>query len=844
MYGGNRYIVPIADGSPLELIGSKGRNLHALVEKGYKVPLAFCLTTRAYELFVALNDLEKRIAMAINKSADTASQRSAEIMQLFGEADIPDQIMEEFRNNDAFRDERAAWAVRSSSDLEDQPSSSFAGLYDTYLSVRGLEQIIEAVQRCWASLWTERAIAYREENKIGHKLARMAVVLQLMVDAKVSGVLFTKDPTCPEQCEMMVEYCAGLADQLVSGRLRPCSCRVSLERGIVDHLAEGHCSVLGDHDILMLSSVGAQIERDFSLPQDVEWAFDGKDFYFLQTRPITGIGVPLYGLDQVWTRANIAEVLPNAVTPLTWSIFRVTLFSESILSTDPIEEDAAENVDVERDSESGIRRIQGRIYIRLRHFLDSFCYLPFVSPRVLEQVLGVDLPDEARSYIPPRNLAVRLAQGLFVLNALGIGDRLAKMAKAMPSLPASNDLDGLLSWNSRCFHLHLKCTAYSIGAFAFLAKSLRSWLSQSAEDLLPSLLIGRENLQTAAQGFSLMDMAERVRRYPALHDKLLRGVSLPGDSHDIGTLEGGLEFLELFDRFLESNGARAAEEFELATPRWSEDSGFLLEVLKKFLGPEDGIPDHVRRSLSMDRRAIVSQIKSELNPFQQWIFTRVLASYSEFCTLRENMKYRLMEGYGRLRQHFLECASQLVKRDVISAEEDVFFLTVAEVRSLMRSQERLREIRLLIEGRRQRHERWNSRKSLPLLVGVRHEPAGSAGDALSGIGCSGGVVEGRARVLMDASQAHLLNPGEILVTKYTDPGWTPLFLVANGLVAEIGGFLSHGATVAREYGLPAVVNVDEATSRIRTGDLIRLDGAKGRVVILASGSDRVITTEI
>lgn len=542
--------------------------------------------------------------------------------------------------------------------------------------------------------------------------------------------------------------------------------------------------------------------------------------------------------DDIWTRANIAEVLPNVVTPLTWSIFKTTLLHESTFST----QEGVES-DTEKTFESGIRRIQGRIYIRLRDFLNSFCYLPFVTPRVLEQVLGVDLPAEVQHYAPPWDMPVRLSQGLFLLNALGFGDRLARMAKFMPPLPSSHNMDDLLIWTSHCFHVHLKCTAYSIGAFALLAKCLRGWLPHRAEELLPTLLVGRENLQTAAQGFSLQDIAERVRSYPALHRRLLQDVSLPRDSREILTLAGGLEFLELFDRFLESNGARAVEEFELAIPRWSEDSGFLLGVLKKLLETEEAVHHHGRKKLTMDRRAIIAQVNAELNPYRQWIFGRVLAAYSDFCTLRENMKYRLMEGYGRLRGYFLGSAEGLVRKGLILEEGDIFFLTLGEVRSLVNSREHSRDLRADIMARRKRHDMWISQEVPPLLVGGDHGPTDCAEDELSGIGCSAGIVEGRARVLKDVSQAHLLSPGEILVAKHTDPGWTLLFLVAKGLVTEVGGFLSHGATVAREYGLPAVVNVTGATSRIRTGDMIRVDGGRGLVIILTSIIRNTVTTQ-
>ena len=835
MFVGNSYLIDLSDRPAHELIGSKGRNLLALMEKGYKVPAAFCLTTRAYELFLTVNHLDGRILKAIDRPESSAEDRSAEIIRLFDTAEFPLHVKEEISNCQEFRDERLTWAVRSSSDLEDQPKASFAGQYDTYLNIKGLDAILNAVKRCWASLWTGRAITYREENAIGHASAQMAVIVQIMVEAEVAGVLFTRDPTQTGQGAMLVEYCHGLGDELVSGRLTPCSCRVDMKKATVHRISNPHCDMLSDREILTLSSIGALIERDFNVPQDVEWAYEGGSFHILQTRPISEVAQPSCGLDEVWTRANIAEVLPNVVTPLTWSIFKATLLNESIPSADR----EAEYDHTEKGSSSGVRRIQGRIYIRLRDFLSSFCYLPFVSPDVLKQVLGVDLPTEVQHYLPPRDLRVRLSQSLFLWNVLGLGRRLTTMAKSMPPLPTSDRFEELLLWNTRCFFIHLKCTAYSIGAFALLARYLRNWLPLEAEELLPKLLVGKEDLQTAAQGFSLKEMADSVRRHSLLHRRLLGEVSLQSDTHHIMALEGGAEFLEMFDRFLESNGARAAEEFELATPRWSEDTGFLLSVLKKFLESEETVDVHGRREGSLEREAIIVRINAKLNPGRKWIFTRVLSSYSEFCTLRENMKYRLMEGYGKLRRYFLLCASELAAIGILQESEDIFFLTYPEVQSLMNDRVVSQHLESAMKARRKSHELWKSQEAPPLLVGGDPVPHDSTVSELSGIGCSAGIVEGRARVLEDVSLAHLLNQGEILVAKHTDPGWTPLFLVAKGLVTEIGGFLSHGATVAREYGLPAVVSVHGATSRIRTGDMIQVDGGRGQVTILSHDIDNI-----
>jgi len=710
--------------------------------------------------------------------------------------------------------------VRSSGLSEDSPAASFAGQYETVLDVRDAEALRSAVEHCWQAAQSSRVQAYRSRYKHPHDDGRIPLLVQRQVPATISGVLFTLDPVSGSDGEMLIEAVPGPGEGLVSGHVAPVRYRVS-RHGHVH--APSSPALLSPEQCRALAELGVRIERILGAGQDIEWAIAGEQVYILQARPITQSGASL-PLSQFWTRANIGEVLPHVITPMTWAVFQATLLNDPAFMLD--ESGGAHD-------RGGVTCIHGRAYIRLDGILDSFCYLPLITPQVMSQVLGVKLPLSVQSYTRPAGLPVRLAQGAFILDALGFLPRLSWMIKKMPSPPAAvpENLVSLVAWTTRCFQLHLKCTAYAIGAFGLLQHLLSRWVAGDAEMLLSQLLTGSEDLQTAAQGISLWRLAQQVQENPALRQVLESNPSWPVNAQQLLGIAGGPEFTRTFQGFLEENGARAAGEFELATPRWREAPAFVLEVLLKFVQAQQtaNFPSSFTRQCQ--REAAIAQIRATSKPVRRWILTRLIASYSFYTAARENVKYRLMEGYAQLRHVFLGIGADLASRGVLSNANDVFFLTPSEALALARGDEAAQQTPALIQTRKKRHIYDESQVAPDLVLGDGREFTGSQEGGLTGIGCSPGTVEGVARVLFDISEMATLKPGEILVAPHTDPGWTPLFLVCKAIVTEVGGFLSHGATVAREYGVPAVVNVKGATAQIHTGDFIRVDGTGGRITL-------------
>ena len=827
-----KYFVHLLDLDTASIFGAKALNLYYLANNGFDVPKTYCVNSNAYTDFIIENNLSGIITEILYDKSISHQLKSNKITTLIKHGTISQRLINSLCHHDSINFIDTKWAVRSSSNLEDLPETSFAGLYDTFLNVKGSDNILDAIKKCWASLWSERALVYREKNNLNHTLSIMAVLIQEMVCAETAGVVFTRSPDISNHNDLFLEYYEGIGESLVSGRITPYSCRINKLNLIIEHLKLPGEKIFAEDEIKKLTILALKVEKHFGCPQDIEWAFDGRTIFLLQTRPIPNLShVESLPNEGVWTRANIGEVLPNVITPLTWDIFRATLMNCPRLALKPSNN--------EQVFDNGIRQIHGRGYIRLEFFLNSFSYLPFVTPKVMSKVLGTNLTTDIHSYLRPSGIRVRLAQLLFLLNAFKILPRLSWMIKKLPPLPQKdhNDLEAIITWNARCFHLHLKCTAYSIGAFALLSHLLDRWLPSEAENLIPLLLTGNENLQTAAQGISLWELSNYVRAHPDLKNILENDFNRPFTRHHAANVEGGPQFFSMLQTFLDVNGARAAEEFELAVPRWREDPTFVMDVIRNFLeAPVNGtipLDPAVRHS---KRQQAMSHIKSSLQPIQRLAFIQLLASYADFCTLRENVKYHLMEGYALLRNVFLEMGAILKSKGLLEHTKDVFFLRPSEIMAIFSGNQPEQKTTVLVSERKTQHAIWESQYAPNLIVTGALVESKSNGDALSGIGCSPGVVEGVARVLFDISEADTLEPGEILVAPHTDPGWTPLFLSCKAVVTEIGGFLSHGATVAREYGIPAVVNVKEVTQLVKTGDIIQVNGTKGIITIYESKS--------
>ena len=752
----NQYLFSIPGYADSCLLGTKGLNLEVLCRKGFSVPLTFCLGTNAYRHFVAVCKKSSIMERLLKDNEMAPSERHLAISDIIHNTLVPEEIQNEILQNGIISGTNSRWAVRSSSNKEDMENSSFAGLYESYLNIEGPSAVIEAVKQCWASLWSERAIIYREKHGLKHSDVSMSVLIQTMVDAVYSGVIFTKGPNTTANYGMLVEYTEGLGDRLVSGQINPLTCKVNNDKATVGYLSGVKGKMLDDDKIIGLCRTASQIEAIFGSPQDIEWTYDGTKFFILQARPITTIRSFQNRMDKLWTRANVGEVLPGVVTPLTWSVFSAMLLENQLISPD------------RSFSDTGIRLIKGRVYIRVDSFLNSFCYLPFVTPQTMERVLGLRLAGYDGSYKRPAGFFVRLAQGLFLLNLTGVFPRLAMKARKLPPLGKTmgKGLELLFQWCTRCFRLHLLCTAYAIGAFAAISFYLNKWMPSQTGRILPLILIGRENLQTAVQGRSLSELACHVQAYPALKEFMKKDFEWSRTSECISTIGGGPQFLSMLEDFLKTNGARTAEEFELALPRWREDPSFVFAVIRKFLeglSSSFSFAEHHQRE-TQQQEAVQSVINT-LPMFKRLFFKQLLNTYRTFTTLRENMKYRLMEGLAEVRHVFLDFGGELRKSNLLIDRNDVFFLNTTEIETSLRGGSNTDEINRIILSRKENYSRLIKEQVQDFVVEGIEEIEFSMGldsddQELTGVGCSPGVAEGSPGSSTIFLETNLLKPAK------------------------------------------------------------------------------------
>jgi len=890
-------ILPLdTEHASLEAAGGKGMNLACMVRAGFPVPGGFIITTAAYDAFTA-NGLTGWILDVVSSIPPDDPQAleaaSATIRARFAAGQTPHGLTEALCDAYAALG-RPAVAVRSSATAEDLPGMSFAGQQDTYLNIVGEDALQKAVVDCWSSLWSARAIGYRARNGILHKDVSLAVVVQEMVPGEASGVLFTADPLGGKRTEVVIEATLGLGEALVSGQVEPDRYVVDavewriLEKTLgskaiairgragggtitVEEDAAA-CQALPDEAILELARLGWRAADHFGTPQDVEWARADGRLFLLQSRPITS----LYPLPddvspeplRVMFSFGAMQGMLDPMTPLGRDAMCAALvggarsFGYSFtVETQPVLKVAGERLWVDL---AGL--VRNRIGRRL-----SIAALGYITPGA--QAALKSLIEQGR-FPPPGPLSARTALRLVWVMAPVVVRALRTLLRPDAEREALfRQLERLVD----DFEARFAATA-TLGermavvretanqAFEFVLPQFvpRFGMGMATYNLLTQLAAslpdGAHDTQTMMRGMphnvtTDMDLAlwqaAQAIRADAPSAARFEGMDVTTLAADY--LAGRLpeRSQEAVDAFLSRYGARGLGEIDLGRPRWREDPTPVMQTLRSYLQVRDadGSPDavyergravaeaEIDRLVAALRRTPGGRIKARL---AGWAARRMRA----LVGLRESPKFAIIRRFGLVREAMLADGQALVKDGVLDRPEDVFFLHMAELEALAAA--RQRDWAALVRERRRAYERECLRVQIPRLLlsdgsafyaGVTasdgERPAAAGPDAIiAGSPVSPGVVEGVVCVVLDPRRAQLA-PGEILVCPGTDPSWTPLFLVAGGLVMEVGGMMTHGSVVAREYGIPAVVGVHEATQRLETGQRIRVDGSAGTIVILS-----------
>jgi pyruvate,water dikinase len=876
------------DRAALPIAGGKAANLGELIRAGFPVPEGFCVTTAAYEIVAGgagldqiLDDLAETPPDDTARLAELAAAARARLLEAPVSPGVAGAITGAYRalGNGA----SVPVAVRSSATAEDLPHASFAGQQDTYLNVIGDEAVLGAVRRCWASLWTDRAVSYRASNGIDPRSVRLAVAVQRMVEAAVAGILFTANPLTGRRRQAVIDASPGLGEAVVSGAVNPDHFVVNtatgeiVERRLGDKRVAVRASAGGgtqrvelggggaslrDDQIRALAALGARVEAHYGSPQDTEWAIDGRgEIRLLQARPITTLfplpaSAPATDDDlRVYFSFNVAQGVYRPLTPMGVQAFRLAAASIAALVGRPT-----------RDPYSGPASFTdagGRIFLDITpvlrttlgsRLLDRGMRIGEARSAPILRSLGADprlAPVERLRWSFVRVVLLLMIRGripLRVVQALlrpaAARSRVARLEaklRALGDVPRDADTAQrlrtverlLLGFPPRILPGVVPVFASGMGVYALSGVLLRGLATDDERQLV---LRGLPHNPTTEMDLALWALAQEVRADPAAARTVRE---TPPErltqAYRDGTLPPKLQS-GLAD-FLRTYGHRGVAEIDLGLPRWSEDPTYILGVLANYLrldNPELA-PDVQFHRGAREAEEMVAELtrrakrKGRLRGALVGFFldrTHALAG------LREVPKFYAVLVLARARVLLGEIGEELAETGRLEQAEDVFFVTLPEVRAALTTGADLRSV---VRERRAGYERELNRRHIPrILLSDGTEPTAeetldaSADGALRGTPASPGVVSAKARVILEPSGASL-EPGEILVAPSTDPGWTPLFLTAGGLVMEMGGAMSHGAVVAREYGIPAVVGVPDATERIATGERIAVDGSAGTV---------------
>lgn len=848
-------IIPLASATTLEDVGGKAVNLARLIAVGAPVPDGFVLTSAALQHFVAEQE-------ALPPDVDSA------VMATW-QSDFSDGPV----------------IVRSSAVGEDSEGASFAGQLDSVPDVRTVDQLRAAILRVWSSQWSARALSYQQAR--GTCLRGMGVIVQRQADAAVSGVLFTVSPTDPSG--MLLEYCDGLGEALVSGEVNPG--RVTIARqgfqwtlaAVPDEPAPGESLLLNDSQVHTLARLALDIERAFGAAQDIEWTIDrsGRP-WIVQARPITAGGFETTAAAEpapavLWTNANVNENFPQPICPLLYSIARVGYYHyfRNLGTAFGISERRLIRM------EPALRQIIGvhgaRMYYNLTNIHAVLRTAPFgdLLAASFNQFTGAE-PDgkedteasagDSRA-TQIREVAVIAArttwQYLFLTRRVEEFERGVDefAARTHPRLLAGTPPDLLLEHFRGVLDIRYNgwknaslADAGSMVCYGALQRFLaRAFPGEDQQALHNTLLKALPDLVSSKPPLKLWELSRMVKADPALQ-QLFASSEAPAILAQLAD-ERFRDFKTAFDDFLENWGFRCSAELMLTAPSFQEDPAPVIDLLKAYFAMDGDSPaDQLRRQAEgrlRDTKTMLSALRGR--PVWRWLpFVRqsklaaVLLRWTQTSIqLRERARLKQALLYSRLRRISLALGGALTERGRLAAADDIFFLTADEVDLLASGGEMFPgHARELVTLRRQAHAELSARTppdSMRLPAGEyldAHGESGRAGAidgdaALTGVGACGGRTTAPAAILMDVTDSHRLKAGDILVTRQTDPGWGPIFPLISGLVIERGGMLSHGAIIAREFGIPSVVGVKDATRRIQHGGAITVDGDRGLVHVMA-----------
>jgi len=859
------------DQTKLKVVGGKGANLGELFKiQEIRVPDGFCITTIAFKRIIGeslIDELLNHLSQLKVDDREKISELSGEMRRVIAGIAIPEDIRNEITRFLSKFGETTAYAIRSSATAEDLPTASFAGQQDTYLNIIGKEVILKHISQCWASLFTDRAVTYRIQNGFDHRNVSLAVVVQKMVFPQVSGILFTADPVTSNRKVLSIDASFGLGEALVSGLVNADSYKVrngkvidkkiSTKKLAIDILQAGgtkereiepeqqNQQALTDEQILQLERIGRAIEAHFNHPQDIEWCWVDGTFYVVQSRPITTLYPVPEASDQenhVYVSVGHQQMMTDPMKPLGLSLWQLTAARPMYQAGGRL------FVDVADDLASPAKRhilvnVLGKsdplIKDALMTILEREDFIQLIPDNQQEPSYG-----QINKGIPLPNFQVQLENDPTIVSDL-IRNSQALIETLKHDIQAKSGVDlmdfiledRLKLQQSLSYPKSFGAIMTGINASSWINEKMMEWLGE--KNVADTLAQSAPNNITSEMGLELLDVTDVIRPYPEVIDYLQ-------DAEDdrfldgLVKFDGGREAQDAINAYLSKYGMRCVGEIDITRTRWSESPIVLVPLILNNI--KNFEPGESKRKFERGRRSALQKEQELLERLQQLPDGEQKAEETKqqisllrnFIGYREYPKYHMVNRYFVYKQALLKEAERLLQADVIHEKADIYYLTFEELREVVRTN----TLDYQIISQRKDKYRLYEKLTPPRVItsdgeiiaseySREHLPTG----AIVGLPVSAGTIEGRARVILNMEAADL-EAGDILVTPFTDPSWTPLFVSIKGLVTEVGGLMTHGAVIAREYGLPAVVGVENATKLIKDGQRIRVHGTEGYVEIL------------
>ncbi len=877
------------DSTSLDIAGGKGANLGEMTKAGFPVPPGFIINTVAYTDFInsypEMDLIYNKLKKLNSDDLDEVRKTGKLIRETIEKIDIPEKLKHEVGERLKEFGEDNFFAVRSSATAEDLPGASFAGQQDTFLNIRGFENILINIRKCWVSLFTDRAILYRMEKGFSHREVKLSAVIQKMVIPDTSGIMFTADPLSGHRNKISIDAGFGLGEALVSGLITPDFYKVSksnfsiIEKEVNKQIIQiisnsdggtrtetlgdtkSSAQVLDDKQIVRLAQIGKKIEDYYGSPQDIEWCFEGEELYIVQSRPITSLfPVPELIINDnslhVYFSFGHFQVMTEPLPPMSHSIIKLFIpfgkkgyegeYNPFILSAggrlyidlspvlfrrigrkiipkilksiDPLMAGAVLEV-VERDEflkGAGVSKYKSGIKTPLKWLLPIFI-------KALKVTLWKDSTGRTEEIFNKLNNEIDQIKYKFETASEG-RDRL---------IAGRESVENILRMLTVVF-------PHIIPAFISIKRIHKMFPGDAMSDDIIALQRGLKGNVTTAMDLETGDLADIIKESPGLFEILSESSNIKNTIQDLKSDDRYDRFNKEWMEFIKLYGFRGVGEIDISRPRWKDDPSSIIKVIMGSM-KDDAKGAHRRHYNNLTKEAeqagdrlIKFVNKGLFGKYRARKLKHLIKDYRNSLPLREHGKYFLMKLFGIVREIIIDLADKLYVEKRIENREDIWFLDYNELIGAVSNPGE--NVRTRIEIRKKEMELYRvmtpprvitSEGEIPVAKYKGEFPEGS----LPGAGVSAGTVEGIARVLMDP-HSEVLNPGEILVAPFTDPAWTPLFINASAVVIEVGGLMTHGSVIAREYGIPAVVSIENVTTKIKTGQKIRVNGDLGYVEIL------------